>query len=104
LDAYRGAGFGVGLDDPGAGWSTLNLVHRVRPDLIKLDRDLICGVHEDPVKALIARKLLELGHAPGIGTIVEGIEEEAAPSWVRDHGAAFVQAFLLGRPAPAARS
>jgi len=104
LNAYRRAGFRVALDDLGAGWSTLNLVHRVRPDFIKLDRELIRGVHDDPVKALIARKLLEIGHGMGIGTIVEGIEEEAELSWVRDHGADFVQGFLLGKPAPVVRS
>jgi EAL domain-containing protein (putative c-di-GMP-specific phosphodiesterase class I) len=104
LDAYRNAGFRVALDDLGAGWSTLNLVHRLRPDFIKLDGGLIRGVHEDPVKDLIAAKLLEIGHGLGIGTIVEGIEEEAELSWVRDHGADFVQGFLLGKPAPAVRS
>lgn len=104
LNAYRRAGFRVALDDLGAGWSTLNLVHRVRPDFIKLDRELIRGVHDDPVKALIARKLLEIGHGMRIGTIVEGIEEEAELSWVRDNGADFVQGFLLGRPSPVVRS
>ena len=103
LQAYRSAGFRVALDDLGAGWSTLNLVHRLRPDFIKLDRELIRGVHNDPVKALIASKLLEIGRALRIGTIVEGIEEEAELQFVREQGADFVQGFLLGRPAPAAR-
>jgi len=104
LRTYRRAGFRVALDDLGAGWSTLNLVHRLRPDFIKLDGGLIRGVHQDPVKGLIAAKLLEIGRGMGIGTIVEGIEEEAELSWVREHGADFVQGFLMGKPAPAARS
>jgi EAL domain-containing protein (putative c-di-GMP-specific phosphodiesterase class I) len=105
LDGYRRAGFRVALDDLGAGWSTLNLVHRLRPDFIKLDRELIRGVHLDPVKGLIAAKLLEIGRGMGIGTIVEGIEEEEELRWVREHDADFVQGFLLGRPSmmPAAR-
>jgi EAL domain-containing protein (putative c-di-GMP-specific phosphodiesterase class I) len=104
LAGYRNAGFRVALDDLGAGWSTLNLVHRLRPDFIKLDRELIRGVHRDPVKGLIADKLLEIGRGMGIGTIVEGIEEEEELDWCRNHGADFVQGFLLGRPAPVARS
>jgi EAL domain-containing protein (putative c-di-GMP-specific phosphodiesterase class I) len=104
LNAYRRAGFRVALDDLGAGWSTLNLVHRVRPDFIKLDGELIRGVHDDPVKALIAAKLLEIGRGMGIGTIVEGIEDQEELSWVREHGADFVQGFLLGKPAPVVRS
>ena len=103
LMGYRRAGFRVALDDLGAGWSTLNLVHRLRPDFIKVDRELIRGVHKDPVKAVIAGKLLEIGRDLGIGSIVEGIEEEAELRWVREHGADFVQGFLLGKPAPVAR-
>ena len=106
LAGYKSAGFRVALDDLGAGWSTLNLVHRLRPDFIKLDRELIRGVHNDPVKALIARKLLEIGRELGIGTIVEGIEQPEELRWVREHDADFVQGFLLGRPSetPMARS
>ena len=104
LAGYRNAGFRVALDDLGAGWSTLNLVHRLRPDFIKIDGELIRGVHRDPVKGLIANKLLEIGRGMGIGTIVEGIEVEEELRWVREHGANFVQGFLLGKPAPVARS
>jgi EAL domain-containing protein (putative c-di-GMP-specific phosphodiesterase class I) len=101
LRGYRNAGFRVALDDLGAGWSTLNLVHRLRPDFIKLDRELINGVHLDPVKGLIASKLLEIGRGLGIGTIVEGIEQEQELRWVREHGADYVQGFLIGRPSVA---
>src|SRR5439155_19253017 len=90
LNAYRRAGFRVALDDLGAGWSTLNLVHRLRPDFIKLDRELIHGVHQDPVKGLIASHLLEIGRGMGIATIVEGIEVPEELAWVREYYADFV--------------
>jgi EAL domain-containing protein (putative c-di-GMP-specific phosphodiesterase class I) len=98
LQGYRRAGFRVALDDLGAGWSTLNLVHQLLPDFIKVDRELIHGVHRDPVKGLIASKLLEIGRGLGIRTIVEGVEEQDEFQWVRDHGADFVQGFLFGKP------
>ncbi len=103
LDCYRRDGFRVALDDLGAGWSTLNLVHRLRPDFIKLDRELIRGVHEDHVKDLIASKLLEIGHGLGIRTIVEGVEQPQELEWARQRGADFVQGFLIARPGPSAR-
>lgn len=100
LDAYRRDGFRVALDDLGAGWSTLNLVHRLRPDFIKLDRELIREVNQDPVKDLIASKLLEIGHGLGIRTIVEGVETPQELQWARARGADFVQGFLIARPGP----
>jgi EAL domain-containing protein (putative c-di-GMP-specific phosphodiesterase class I) len=104
LDCYRRDGFRVALDDLGAGWSTLNLVHRLRPDFIKLDRELIREVHEDRVKDLIASKLLEIGHGLGIRTIVEGVENPQELQWARARGADFVQGFLIARPGPSTRA
>jgi EAL domain-containing protein (putative c-di-GMP-specific phosphodiesterase class I) len=104
LDCYRRDGFRVALDDLGAGWSTLNLVHRLRPDFIKLDRELIREVHEDRVKDLIASKLLEIGHGLGIQTIVEGVESPQELQWARDRGADFAQGFLIARPGPSSRA
>ena len=103
LDCYRRDGFRVALDDLGAGWSTLNLVHRLRPDFIKLDRELIKNVHQDHVKDLIASKLLEIGHGLGIQTIVEGVEQPQELEWARQRGADFVQGFLIARPGPSTR-
>jgi EAL domain-containing protein (putative c-di-GMP-specific phosphodiesterase class I) len=100
LDRYRGDGFRVALDDLGAGWSTLNLVHRLRPDFIKLDRELIRDVHANPVKDLIATKLLEIGNGLGIRTIVEGVEKPEELQWARSRGADYVQGFLIARPEP----
>ncbi len=100
LDRYRGDGFRVALDDMGAGWSTLNLVHRLRPDFIKLDRELIRDIDTDRVKDLIATKLLEIGRGLGIRTIVEGVETPAELQWARSRGADFVQGFLIARPEP----
>lgn len=104
LDAYRRDGFRVALDDLGAGWSTLNLVHRLRPDFIKLDRDLIREVNVDRVKDLIASKLLEIGHGLGIRTIVEGVETPQELQWARARGADFVQGFLIAKPSPSPRA
>ncbi len=100
LDRYRRDGFRVALDDLGAGWSTLNLVHRLRPDFIKLDGELIREVHADRVKDLIASKLLEIGHGLGIQTIVEGVEKPQELQWARSRGADYVQGFLIARPGP----
>lgn len=98
LEGYRAAGFRFALDDLGAGWSSLNLVHRLLPDFIKLDRDLVHGVHKNKVKGAIAGKLLELCKELGIASIVEGVEDEGELQWVSEHGADYVQGFLFGRP------
>ncbi|MFQ3679270.1 MAG: EAL domain-containing protein [Pseudanabaenaceae cyanobacterium] len=99
LDFYRGAGFGVALDDIGSGYSGLNLLHQVRPDYVKLDMELIRGVDGDSYKAVVARKIVEIAQELGITTIAEGIETEAELRWVQQSGIDLAQGYLLGKPA-----
>ncbi len=101
LDYYRGAGFRVALDDVGAGYSSLNLIHELRPDLLKLDMELIRNVDQDPYKGRLVANLLDVAQALGIDTLAEGVETEGELAWVVEHGATYVQGFLLARPAPA---
>ena len=98
LATYRDAGFRIALDDVGAGYSSLNRLHQLRPDFIKLDMDLVRGVDGDPYKALIARKTIEIATELGIVTIAEGVETQGELEWARANGAAFVQGFATGRP------
>jgi EAL domain-containing protein (putative c-di-GMP-specific phosphodiesterase class I) len=98
LATYREAGFRVALDDVGAGYSSLNRLHQLRPDFIKLDMDLVRGVDRDPYKALIARKTIEIATELGVATIAEGVETEGELAWAQAHGTAFVQGYATGRP------
>lgn len=100
LAFYRENGFRVALDDLGAGYSSLALTHEIRPDFVKLDRNLIQGVTEDPYKAVIAEKALQLTAELGVRSIAEGVETEAELAWVRERGADLVQGYLIARPGP----
>lgn len=101
LDEYRRAGFRVALDDLGAGYSSLNLVHQLRPDFIKLDRALAHGVHADRHQAMVAATLLDLAARMEVPTIAEGVEMPEDFAWLRAHGATYVQGWLIARPAAA---
>lgn len=100
LNYYREQGFQVALDDLGAGYSSLNLVHQLRPDYIKLDMAMVRDVHQDPYKAVVTAKLLELAHELNVETIAEGVETLEELAWLREAGATYVQGYLIGKPAP----
>ena len=99
LGTYRDQGFGIALDDLGAGFASLELLYTLRPDFVKLDISLVRGVDTDPYKATIASKLLETADSLGIRSVAEGIETEAEWRWLTEHGATFQQGFLFARPA-----
>jgi EAL domain-containing protein (putative c-di-GMP-specific phosphodiesterase class I) len=98
LDSYRSAGFGVALDDLGAGYSSLNLLAQLRPDFVKLDMELVRNVDADPYRAEIVAKLLESARNLGIRTVAEGVESDAEWRWFREHRVDFVQGYLFAEP------
>lgn len=99
IDAYRELGFKVALDDLGSGYSSLNLVHALRPDFIKLDMALVRDVDHHLYKATVTQKLLELAGDLNVESIAEGVETESELVWLREHGARYVQGYLIARPA-----
>jgi len=95
---YRKAGFQVALDDVGAGYSSLKLLTKLRPDYIKIDMELIRNISEDRYKAQVVAKLLEMAHSLGIQTIAEGIESRKEWNWLKKHKVHFVQGYLFAKP------
>lgn len=98
LQYYRNAGFLVALDDFGSGYSSLNLLHQLRPDFIKLDMELIRDVHQDLYKASITEKILEIAQKLNVQTVAEGIECIEELNWLRERGATYAQGYLIAKP------
>lgn len=99
LRTYREQGFGIALDDLGAGFASMEMLYTLRPDFVKLDISLVKGVDSDPYKATIAAKLLETAESLGIRSVAEGVETDAEWRWLTEHGATFQQGYLFARPA-----
>lgn len=100
LDFYRNRGFKVALDDMGAGYSSLNLLSKLKPEFMKLDMELIRDVDKDDYKATITKNLIQLAKDLGVLSIAEGVETMSEWEWVKSHGADFVQGYLFAEPAP----
>ncbi|MFC5848840.1 EAL domain-containing protein [Deinococcus petrolearius] len=100
LDRYRAEGAQVALDDLGAGHTSLTYLAALRPDLVKLDRDLIRGLHADDARVPLVQALIRYAHDLGIRTVAEGIETAQELSLVTELGADYGQGYFLGRPAP----
>lgn len=98
LDYYRSHGYRVALDDLGAGYASLNLLTKLRPDFVKLDMHLIHNVDQDDYKARILSTLIDLAKKLGIPVIAEGIETFGEWTWLREAGADYLQGYLFARP------
>jgi EAL domain-containing protein (putative c-di-GMP-specific phosphodiesterase class I) len=99
LARLHDAGARVALDDAGAGYSGLQQLMRVRPDIVKLDRSLVRGVAHDPARAALVASFSSFATQTGGAVCAEGIEDAADLRAIAELDVAYAQGFLLGRPA-----
>ncbi|HET8950003.1 MAG TPA: EAL domain-containing protein [Solirubrobacteraceae bacterium] len=98
LDALREHGVRVAIDDVGSGFSSFRHVTRVNPEILKLDRSLVCGIDDDPVRQSLAAAIVAFAADVGAVVVSEGIESEAELSCLRGLAVGLGQGFFLGRP------
>jgi diguanylate cyclase (GGDEF)-like protein len=73
---YRDQNYGIAIDDVGAGYSGLNTIANVRPNIMKLDMDLIRNIDKDETKQFLCKAMVDFCKNAGILLIAEGIETE----------------------------
>ena len=103
LDDLRRRGALVAVDDAGSGYSGLNRLLALRPDLVKIDKDLLGNLTGDPARVAVVRVLGDLTNQMDAWVLAEGVEEPEALDVLVDLGVPLAQGWLLGRPAEAPR-
>lgn len=98
IDVYRQEGFTIALDDFGEGYAGLNHLVEIRPDLIKLDLNLIRDIDTDTGRQAVVRATAGMCRDLGIGVIAEGVETRAEWLCLEDMGISLLQGYLFARP------
>jgi EAL domain-containing protein (putative c-di-GMP-specific phosphodiesterase class I) len=99
VEAVRRRGWAVALDDVGADARSLALVPLLRPDVVKLDLNLVQR-RPDLAIAEIVSAVSAYAESSGAVVLAEGIETHAHRQVAAGMGARLGQGWLLGRPAP----
>lgn len=102
LRALCAAGLHIAADDFGSGYSSLAWLESLPIDRLKLDRQFILRLHDNPRAATIASAMIRLAADLDIDCVVEGIEDGVQHDFARSHGAPHGQGFYLHHPMPAA--
>jgi EAL domain-containing protein (putative c-di-GMP-specific phosphodiesterase class I)/PAS domain-containing protein len=98
LASLRRQGVRFAVDDTGAGYSSLNHVLRLRPDVIKLDRDLIAGLGHDGARRALVTALVLLALEVGASVTGEGVETLDQLEVLGALGVDHAQGYLLATP------
>jgi EAL domain-containing protein (putative c-di-GMP-specific phosphodiesterase class I) len=98
VDHYRALGFRIALDDTGSGYNSLKTLIRVKPEFIKLDKDLIRHIDKHPEQQSLVEILLEFAVQSDTNIIAEGIESKLEFQFLQRLGVPFGQGYTLGKP------
>lgn len=100
LARLRKRGARIALDDTGAGYAGLRHVTLMRPDVIKLDRALVEGLHDDPGKLALLDSFTTFARRTGTQVCAEGIESDQELDALVGLGVDLGQGYRLARPGP----
>ena len=97
-DTYRQFGFMVALDDVGTGFSNMDRILLVRPDIIKIDHSLVKNINNDFYKQGVFKSLVILANKIGALVVAEGVETEEEAIHVLRLGGHMIQGFYFSIP------
>ena len=95
---YREAGARIAIDDFGAGYSQLDRVLALQPDILKLDLRLFQEAARGGPSEEVVKALAQMAEKTGCWIIAEGVETEAELDFALECGARYVQGYLFAKP------
>jgi len=99
-EELRARGALIALDDAGSGYSGLQQMAELRPQIVKLDRALVTDADTDPVRVALAEMVGEFAGRIDAWLLAEGLETPGELAAFLRLGAPLGQGWVLGRPAP----
>ncbi|MDQ1644136.1 MAG: hypothetical protein QOJ50_320 [Cryptosporangiaceae bacterium] len=99
LDRFRARGARIAVDDVGQGYAGLKRVMGIRPDVLKLDREIVAGVSREPAKVAMVEAVVHFAARTGAAVCAEGLETVEDLVTAADLDVAQAQGFIVGRPA-----
>ncbi|MET0683691.1 MAG: diguanylate cyclase [Solirubrobacteraceae bacterium] len=98
LETLRGRGARIALDDAGNGYAGLQQIIRIAPDILKLDRSLVDGVHEDPHRFALLEALISFASTTRAAICAEGVETLEDLAVLAGMDVTYAQGWALARP------
>jgi len=101
INALRGIGCRVALDDFGSGFSSFYYLKNLPIDTLKIDGSFVQQLCTNVEDQHVVRAMVELSRGFGIGCTAEYVEDENTLELLREFGVTYAQGFHIARPFPA---
>jgi EAL domain-containing protein (putative c-di-GMP-specific phosphodiesterase class I) len=98
LAQLRARGARIALDDAGNGYAGLQQIIRLTPDILKVDRSLVNGVHDDPHRFALMQALISFASTTRAAICAEGVETLEELALLAAMDVTYAQGWVLARP------
>lgn len=98
IQQLRRAGFRVSIDDFGSGYATMSYLRDLPIDELKLDRNFVAPMLQNPRAAAIVHSVIKLTHTLGITSVAEGVEDAETAELLRGYGCTVAQGNYFAEP------
>jgi diguanylate cyclase (GGDEF)-like protein/PAS domain S-box-containing protein len=103
LRALNATGVGLAADDFGTGYSPLTKITELPLDMVKIDKQFVAGMIDDPRSLAVVQALVGLGKALTLDVVAEGVETLEQAKALHQIGCPYGQGFLWSQAVPPTR-
>ena len=100
IHAAKQRGFKFALDDFGAGMSSFSYLKALPVNYLKVDGGFVRNLLDDPIDLGIVDACNRIGHAAGLKTIAEFVENDEVKARLETIGLDYAQGFGISKPRP----
>ncbi len=98
VDRLRETGVRIAIDDVGAGYSGLQQIANLAPDILKMDISLTRSCDTDATRQSVVRSIVALADNIGARVVAEGIETPSEAQALADFGVTLGQGWHYSKP------
>ena len=91
-------GIKLGIDDYGTGYSSLQYLHKLPVNELKIDRSFVTNLPNEESNRIIVRSSIQMAHSLGLYVIAEGAEDELTCAMLAEAECDFIQGYYLSKP------
>lgn len=102
LRELRALGFGVSIDDFGAGYSSLNLLKDMTTDVLKLDKEFFRQGDMQKEEQIIVSSIISMAKQLNMKVLSEGVETKMQSDFLKSISCDMAQGYLYAKPMPVA--
>jgi len=98
LGELRALGVTIALDDFGTGHASVQGLLKIKPAVLKVDRQFIQPIVRDETARALVASIIGIGKSLGMSIVAEGVETESHAQFASAMGCDCLQGFHFGKP------